>query len=226
MSAIHNINWQVITDSNQISLPETPFVDIYVIPVSGNIGLLSKEAILSDEEIIYTDSFLKETDRATKKISRIAIREILSALSKIPAEKIAIRKNNFGKPYWDTINAIHFNTSDTTDAIMLGVSSAQIGVDIEFNKMSFDYKDVVADYFNEQEVKIINESLNPGQTFYQLWVRKEALTKAIGMGLDVLAIDETGWDIQLYQDDSYSLAFAIPEGNYAIRFFKYLATKF
>lgn len=226
MSAINNINWQVITDSNQISLPETPFVDIYVIPVSGNIGLLSKEAILSDEEIIYTDSFLKETDRATKKISRIAIREILSALSKIPAEKIAIRKNNFGKPYWDTINAIHFNTSDTTDAIMLGVSSAQIGVDIEFNKMSFDYKDVVADYFNEQEVKIINESLNPGQTFYQLWVRKEALTKAIGMGLDVLAIDETGWDIQLYQDDSYSLAFAIPEGNYAIRFFKYLATKF
>ncbi|MBX9779973.1 MAG: 4'-phosphopantetheinyl transferase superfamily protein [Chitinophagaceae bacterium] len=226
MSAIHNINWQVITDSNQISLPETPFVDIYVIPVSGNIGLLSKEAILSDEEIIYTDSFLKETDRATKKISRIAIREVLSALSKIPAEKIAIRKNNFGKPYWDTINAIHFNTSDTTDAIMLGVSSAQIGVDIEFNKMSFDYKDVVADYFNEQEVKIINESLNPGQTFYQLWVRKEALTKAIGMGLDVLAIDETGWDIQLYQDDSYSLAFAVPEGNYAIRFFKYLATKF
>lgn len=226
MSAIHNINWQVITDSNQISLPETPFVDIYVIPVSGNIGLLSKEAILSDEEIIYTDSFLKETDRATKKISRIAIREILSALSKIPAEKIAIRKNNFGKPYWDTINAIHFNTSDTTDAIMLGVSSAQIGVDIEFNNMSFDYKDVVADYFNEQEVKIINESLNPGQTFYQLWVRKEALTKAIGMGLDVLAIDETGWDIQLFQDDSYSLAFAVPEGNYAIRFFKYLATKF
>lgn len=226
MSAIHNINWQVITDSNQISLPETPFVDIYVIPVSGNIGLLSKEAILSDEEIIYTDSFLKETDRATKKISRIAIREVLSALSKIPAEKIAIRKNNFGKPYWDTINAIHFNTSDTTDAIMLGVSSAQIGVDIEFNNMSFDYKDVVADYFNEQEVKIINESLNPGQTFYQLWVRKEALTKAIGMGLDVLAIDETGWDIQLYQDDSYSLAFAVPEGNYAIRFFKYLATKF
>lgn len=226
MSAIHNINWQVITDSNQISLPETPFVDIYVIPVSGNIGLLSKEAILSDEEIIYTDSFLKETDRATKKISRIAIREVLSALSKIPAEKIAIRKNNFGKPYWDTINAIHFNTSDTTDAIMLGVSSAQIGVDIEFNNMSFDYKDVVADYFNEQEVKIINESLNPGQTFYQLWVRKEALTKAIGMGLDVLAIDETGWDIQLFQDDSYSLAFAVPEGNYAIRFFKYLATKF
>lgn len=226
MSAINNINWQVITDSNQISIPKTPFVDIYFIAVSGNIGLLTKEAILSDEEIIYSDRFLKEQDRVTKKMSRIAIREILSASCEIPPEKISIRKNEFGKPYWDTFHAVHFNVSDTTDAILLGISSAQIGVDIEFNNRSFDYKDIVADYFNEEEAKVIHQSQNPGQTFYQLWVRKEALLKAIGTGLDVLAIDETGWDIQLYQENSYSLAFAIPEGNYAVRFFKYLATKF
>ncbi|MFX7772454.1 hypothetical protein ABTJ87_20210, partial [Acinetobacter baumannii] len=77
--------------------------------------------------------------------------EILSALSKTPVEQICISRNHFGKPYWDNINAIYFNISDTADAILLGVSSAQIGVDIECNNMLFDYKQIVADYFKEKE---------------------------------------------------------------------------
>lgn len=226
MSAINDSNWQLIMDSHQIGIAKTPFIDIYFIPVSENSCILTKEAILSDEELIYCNRFLKEKDRVTKKISRIITKEILSALSRIPVEQICIRRNNFGKPYWDDINAIYFNISDTADAILLGVSSAQIGVDIECNNMLFDYKQIVADYFKEKEMEVINQSVNPIQTFYQLWVRKEALLKAVGMGLDVLTIDEIGWDIQLYQYGSYSLAFAVPEGNYAIRFFKYIATKF
>ncbi|MFX8883355.1 hypothetical protein ABTM86_19225, partial [Acinetobacter baumannii] len=91
----------------------------YFIPVSENSCVLTKEAILSDEEIIYCNRFLKEKDRVTKKISRIITKEILSALSKTPVEQICISRNHFGKPYWDNINAIYFNISDTADAILL-----------------------------------------------------------------------------------------------------------
>jgi 4'-phosphopantetheinyl transferase len=226
MSGINNINWQFFTYDDSISIAKAPFIDIYFIPVSDNIVLLGKETILSDEEIIYGNRFVKERDRAAKKISRIVTRYILSILTKIPAKDITIRRSDLNKPYCADTTEVHFNVSDSEDAIILGVSSAEIGVDIEFNNTSFEYKNMIADFFNEKEITLINQSVKPIQTFYQLWVRKEAVLKAKGTGLNQISIDETGWDIHVYQEGTYSLAFAIPEGNYAIRFFKYLANKF
>lgn len=101
------------------------------------------------------------------------IRSLLSSYLKNQLSREELLKNENGKPYF--ANGPYFNISHSGKYVLMVVSTAEIGVDIEEIKN----KDMssLARIFNEAEAKMIKEHSD----FYYLWCAKESLIKCMGL---------------------------------------------
>lgn len=111
--------------------------------------------------------------------------------------------SRYGKPalqdsYKD--NSIHFNISNSENICVCAFSQyGEIGIDIEKIHDLPDMDRIIAGFFSDEEKKRFHSLHEPNRTrtFFKYWARKEALLKAMGVGLsypmnkvDVLSGDE------------------------------------
>ena len=101
------------------------------------------------------------------------IRSLLSSFLKNQLSREELLKNENGKPYF--ANGPYFNISHSGKYVLMAVSTAEIGVDIEEIKNK-DMSSLVR-IFNEAEAKMIKEHSD----FYYLWCAKESLIKCMGL---------------------------------------------
>ena len=101
------------------------------------------------------------------------IRSLLSSYLKNQLSREELLKNENGKPYF--ANGPYFNISHSGKYVLMVVSTAEIGVDIEEIKDK-DMSSLVR-IFNEAEAKMIKEHSD----FYYLWCAKESLIKCMGL---------------------------------------------
>ena len=84
------------------------------------------------------------------------------------------------KPYMD--GKPNFNISHSREKVLVGFSDQyEIGVDIEY-KQAVDVS-AFASYFHPEEIDFLESNEHSLEAFYKIWTRKEALLKAIGVGL-------------------------------------------
>ena len=78
-------------------------------------------------------------------------------------------------------HSLYFNLSHSQEGIALIFSKDQIevGVDLEKDEKSFDYKLTLNHYFTSNEQAYINNSSD----FFRFWTRKETVLKTTGVGL-------------------------------------------
>ena len=117
-----------------------------------------------------------QKEKALKYASEIdQIRSLLSSYLKNLLSEEELLKNENGKPYFS--NGPFFNISHSGRYVLMAVSTAEIGVDIEEIKI----KDMTAlvRIFNEAEAKMIKEHSD----FYYLWCAKESLIKCMGLSV-------------------------------------------
>ncbi len=85
----------------------------------------------------------------------------------------------YNKPMFDKFSDIHFNISHCSKGVCCGLSSNEIGVDIQniedYNVMKF--------VMCENEQMLIKNSENPKGVFTQLWSLKESYFKMKGTGI-------------------------------------------
>lgn len=103
------------------------------------------------------------------------IRSLLSSYLKNQLSREELLKNENGKPYFN--NGPYFNISHSGRYVLMAVSTAEIGVDIEEIKNK-DMSALVR-VFNEAEAKMIKEHSD----FYYLWCAKESLIKCMGLSV-------------------------------------------
>lgn len=103
------------------------------------------------------------------------IRSLLSSYLKNQLSREELLKNENGKPYF--ANGPYFNISHSGKYVLMVVSTAEIGVDIEEIK-NIDMSSLVR-IFNEAEAKMIKEHSD----FYYLWCAKESLIKCMGLSV-------------------------------------------
>ncbi len=103
------------------------------------------------------------------------IRSLLSSYLKNQLSREELLKNENGKPYFT--NGPYFNISHSGRYVLMAVSTAEIGVDIEEIKCK-DMSSLVR-IFNEAEAKMIKEHSD----FYYLWCAKESLIKCMGLSV-------------------------------------------
>ncbi|WP_161519934.1 4'-phosphopantetheinyl transferase family protein [Bacillus cereus] len=163
------------------------------------IYVVKLPSILSDENFRKLLFILNEEEKKTffsykvlfKKIEfmygRVLIKKLLSDFLNIPIDKVILSKGDKGKLYLkDSTNNIDFNLSHTKGMLICGITKGgKIGVDIE--KIDKEYYDIISSVFSPCEVKYINglKTIDKNEGFYQLWTRKEAYLKCLGIGLNV-----------------------------------------
>ena len=108
-------------------------------------------------------------------------------------EKPVFGYGEHGKPYILGHPDIHFNFSHCREAVLCVVSDRPVGCDVESIR---EYKESLVRYtMNEAEIRQIEQSSDPAETFIRFWTMKEALLKKTGEGIrnnmkDVLQGDE------------------------------------
>lgn len=177
---ISEINWE--------SKPELILKDhvhLWMIDVSSDEVILKVlTGTLNADEKIRSQKFVFENDRKQYITAHGALRQILGCYLSVNPAKIQFRKTNNHKPFISyPFTNIKFNITHSENKILIAISIAEIGVDIELIKPFFEFKEVINSYFSKKERSIIVNSINPSEIFYKLWTRKEAVLKASGIGI-------------------------------------------
>ena len=96
----------------------------------------------------------------------------------IPAEPI-VDENEKPHLYDNDGNEIYFSLSHSGDYAACAIADSGVGVDIEECK---EYLEQIANrFFGESEKKLVNDK----ESFYRIWTLKEALMKAVGLGMSL-----------------------------------------
>jgi phosphopantetheinyl transferase len=142
---------------------------------------------LSDREKARADRFRNEIDYNCYVAAHALLRIELSKIINIKAKAIAISETEYGKPFLSGID-LPFNLSRAKElfAFVIGRSNQYVGIDIEQIKPEIDFIGISNNYFNQSEQQVIvsrNNQEDQKRTFFEIWTRKEALLKAVGIGI-------------------------------------------
>jgi 4'-phosphopantetheinyl transferase len=183
---ITNINWDYERLNND-ELKLVGDVDIWKIPISSNLKLISKFSdILSGKEQRRAERYHQQKDKDRFILSRIALRILIGKYSGIPPHTIIFAEGINKKPFAENINLKNFqyNLSHAENFIVIAFSKSEIGIDIEKVDKNFSFKEILEQNFSDGEIAFIKNSNASSDNFYLLWTRKEALLKATSKGID------------------------------------------
>ncbi|HNW56143.1 MAG TPA: 4'-phosphopantetheinyl transferase superfamily protein [Bacteroidales bacterium] len=141
------------------------------------------EQVLSDNERSRADKFKFAEDRFTFITSHGFLRKILACKLGIEPSEIDFYIDENNKP-WLEGDKYYFNISHTKNAFVIVLSEYYpSGIDIEYTLQKIDIDSVARIAFSEKERASLIKDQNLQDNFFRLWTRKEALLKAIGVGI-------------------------------------------
>jgi 4'-phosphopantetheinyl transferase len=200
-------------------------------------------SIISDDERNNAKEFRFIKDKNRYIIARAILRKIISLyMNNVDPKSIIFGYTEYAKPYLITNNNIYllkFNLSHSEDSIIYGFSrEVDIGVDIEFFNQELIIEDVIEYCCSIEEKKKLEELSIDHKYFYKLWVSKESLVKAMGLGLsydfrkisinidndvvNIISPNKSNWMIKLFPSyDGYYSAVASEKPMKKIIFLNY-----
>jgi 4'-phosphopantetheinyl transferase len=179
-------------------------------------------------------------------ISRGRQREILAAYLSARPDELRFEYGEVGKPRLADLSpgeTIHFNLSNSNEIALLAVSrDRELGIDVEHLDRRTNGDTIAKRFFSEREKQVLAETPadDRRRAFFRCWTRKEAVLKALGVGLtfpldrvevsiaenetpSLLALDSRlgkpdAWTLfDLQPADRYVAALAVPRGPGRIR---------
>lgn len=198
------------------------FVDVW------QANILSQEAVkqnyyelLNADEKQKADTFSRAELQQKYINTRGMLRKVLGTYLNMKPQDINIKKAEYGKPFVEN-SEVFFNLSHTGNKLVIAVSNVgEIGIDLEQLKARKNLKGLVEKCFSVTEQQSW-ESLSERQQiimFYYLWVRKEALVKAIGRGIAM------GLDQCIINPEQQTKFLSIPGGGGSINDWKIIEVK-
>jgi 4'-phosphopantetheinyl transferase len=169
---------------------------------------------LSEDELARAKSFHRIGDALRFATLRAALRELLADRVGVTPERVSLASGPFGRPVLVHEQSLDFNMSHSGSHGLIVLSSgSRVGVDIEMHATDFDWR-TVADLALTPQERTHIEQLNAHaklEAFYKIWVMKESILKATGVGL---AEDLRHLSVSPERDGSTSRQYRLP-GNSA-----------
>jgi len=144
---------------------------------------------LSDKEIQRSKRFIKKADERTYVITHALVNRKIAGLLGKDFNKLKINYFNNKKPYVEQSN-LDFNLSHSADYFAFAISNLEniyVGVHIEVVKMNLEIVPIINNYYHKNEISYIlisgSNNLTRQLRFYEVWTRKEAFLKMLGIGL-------------------------------------------
>jgi 4'-phosphopantetheinyl transferase len=174
--------------------------------------------LLSDEERLKALNYKLVRDQSRYVSSHGILRQILAAYSGQAPSELRYVYTKYGKPILNnqkTEKQLYFNMTHAEDAVCYIVSiKNEAGIDLEKVNGDFDWYSIAQAYFSHQERCFLESIASDEQAnaFFYIWTRKEALLKALGVGLS--GMGSMGDDVLSYFNDKYVMASFQLEENF------------
>ncbi|MEZ6135629.1 MAG: 4'-phosphopantetheinyl transferase superfamily protein [Pirellulaceae bacterium] len=181
-----------------LSFPQYDEVRLYIVDLRVDASdYLRLRNSLSTDETHRADRFLIEDVRRRFVVCRGVLREILAGMTDSQAGKIRFRYEQWGKPQLASAAqpprvpveqvALHFNVSHSADTALIAVATSPVGVDLEVldARAPINFRAIasqVVSPIEEASWQVLKASERDEQLM-RLWVCKEALLKAMGLGI-------------------------------------------
>ncbi len=155
-----------------------------------------------DPEEFYRNSFSQDekeravklrfkTDRNNFLMARGYLRNLLSSYLDKEPQEIELHYGRYGKPYLSTESNpdnINFNLTHSRGTSFYALTRGrEIGIDIEYIRPVSRANKIIDRFFSDEE-RAFYEQQPTGkklETFFMLWCRREAYTKAMGTGFNL-----------------------------------------
>jgi len=174
--------------------------------------------LMSDQERARASSFRFTPDRERFCKSRLLVRCVLGRYLELDPEKVAIVPGPHGKPMIEDPAGSHrlqFSLAHCQSVALLAVTAGQpVGIDVEdgASLRKADLGAMAQQFLTPREAKIIRALSGADQVraFLLCWTRKEALLKAVGLGL-MAKLD--GFEVPLDLASSWRVSWAPDESS-------------
>ena len=173
--------------------------------------LSAAQMVASPAELLGARRFVHRADAARHLVGRAVLRRLLTRWHPQARSELVFTSNEFGKPKL-LDSRCEFSISHSWDWVWVAVTlGVPVGIDVEQRRPEVDLSFIIP-YLHPAE----QMSLAGGDPAMALrcWTRKEAVVKAIGMGLSmplnsfIVAVDERrfGWLLSgpVYRDGAWT----------------------
>ncbi len=139
--------------------------------------------LLTADELERAAKFFRLQDAGRFILCRGLLRRILGEVLDTEPSGIAFERNENGKPFLPESN-LEFNVSHSRDRLLVAITSGRsVGVDIEFRRSGINMDAIAGRWFAPGEREFFQKSEFPQETFFDIWAKKEAYVKALGIGI-------------------------------------------
>lgn len=149
------------------------------------------EDVLDSSELQRARRFVRDSDRRLFVTARACLRSLVGCYRGIHPREVRLSYGQHGKPTlacgWHTTD-LCFNLSHTQDLTLYAfVHGRAVGVDCEYVRQDIDVEMLMPLVFSNRELDAVRKraSGDSRDTFYRVWVAKEAYVKATGLGLSL-----------------------------------------
>lgn len=127
--------------------------------------------------------FFVETSKERVDSDRFA-RKILGEYLGVNKNELIIERDDFGKPYLKNYPHVFFNLSHTKGMMVCAISDAPVGVDIE-REERFNRRIAEKFFTTNEQIYIFSGVNNLNKRFCEIWTKKEAYVKWLGLGMGI-----------------------------------------
>lgn len=177
-------------ESTALALPRALAAGVTVLRIAFNFDAsLDHEAFLAlaDDERARAARFLRPADGIRYAATRVALRQAIGVSLSVEPASLCFTYDDVGRPaVIDAPTGFDFNVSHSGDFAMIAWSrTRRVGIDIESKRVRLDWRALAKTVFGPHD-RMIVEALPPHaqlDAFFDVWTAKEALLKAIGVGI-------------------------------------------
>ncbi len=144
------------------------------------------ETLLDPQEHARAAGFKGEQLRQWFVFAHGLLRLILSAYTGLAPASLRFQQHAYGKPHLSGADHIQFSLSHAGPHVLIAVGTEHaMGVDLEIRRHMPDQDTLVEQFFSQGERHQYGllPSERREEAFFNMWTRKEALLKGIGLGL-------------------------------------------
>lgn len=153
-------------------------------------------SVLSAAEHARAAQFRSADDRRRYMAAHTWIRHVLADATGVAAQQLKFGIGSYGKPFLTNPDSkLTFNMSHTETVVALAVGQGgAVGIDVEAYDQRVREPTVIDRVLTPTEQKAVAAAKDTDAEFLRLWVRKEALFKATGVGItsDLVKTDVAG----------------------------------
>jgi 4'-phosphopantetheinyl transferase len=185
-------------------------------------------AELNDQERERASSFVRERDRVLYSAAHVALRRLLGRELGRPARTVEFARlpcPGCGKPHGRPVlaaqdasaaapylPALDFSLSHGGEVILIGLAATTLGVDVEPQPEPDVINELIVRLHPEERAELAAAGDRMGRDFADLWTRKEAYLKGLGIGLGRdLRLDYLGTGTPALRPPVWTVANLAPE---------------